>query len=159
NLSMRIGRTEDKLVVYAPAEGIGLATSALGAVVPGATIVSLPLNGRSWTDLAALEPAVAPIQAQVSFTAGNGRGNRGFGGQLAISGGRPQQNNYRLDGISINDYSNGGPGSVSGGNLGVESIHEFSVFTGNYPATYGKASGGVINATTRSGTNEFHGTA
>ena len=83
--------------------------------------------------------------------------NRGFGAQLSISGARPQQNNYRLDGISINDYSNGGPGSVLGQNLGVEAIQEFSVLTSNYSAEYGKTSGGVINAISRSGTNQFHG--
>src|SRR5439155_26220375 len=115
--------------------------------------------GRSGTDLAILEPGDVVIEAQPSYTAGNGRGNRGFGAQLAISGARPQQNNYRLDGVSINGYSNRGPGSVLGGNLGVDAIQEFSVFTGNYSAGYGKASGGVINATTRSGTNAFHGSA
>ena len=83
--------------------------------------------------------------------------NRGFGSQLSISGARPQQNNYRLDGISINDYSNGGPGSVLGQNLGVEAIQEFSVLTSNYSAEYGKTSGGVVNAISRSGTNQFHG--
>ena len=85
--------------------------------------------------------------------------NRGFGAQLSISGARPQQNNYRLDGISINDYSNGGPGSVLGQNLGVEAIQEFSVLTSNYSAEYGKTSGGVVNAISRSGTNQFHGSA
>jgi outer membrane receptor protein involved in Fe transport len=83
--------------------------------------------------------------------------NRGYGAQLSISGARPQQNNYRLDGISINDYSNGGPGSVIGQNLGVEAIQEFSVLTSNYSAEYGKTSGGVVNAISRSGTNQFHG--
>jgi outer membrane receptor protein involved in Fe transport len=83
--------------------------------------------------------------------------NRGYGAQLSISGARPQQNNYRLDGISINDYSNGGPGSVLGQNLGVEAIQEFSVLTSNYSAEYGKTSGGVVNAISRSGTNQFHG--
>ena len=85
--------------------------------------------------------------------------NRGYGSQLSISGARPQQNNYRLDGISINDYSNGGPGSVLGQNLGVEAIQEFSVLTSNYSAEYGKTSGGVVNAISRSGTNQFHGSA
>ncbi|HEX3544530.1 MAG TPA: TonB-dependent receptor, partial [Candidatus Acidoferrum sp.] len=83
--------------------------------------------------------------------------NRGFGQQLTISGARPQQNNYRLDGVSLNDYANGAPGSVLGGNLGVDAIQEFSVLTSNYSAEYGKTSGGVINAITRSGTNQFHG--
>jgi len=68
-------------------------------------------------------------------------------------------NNYRLDGISINDYANGGPGSVLGGNLGVDAIQEFSVLTSNYSAEYGKTAGGVVNAITRSGTNQFHGSA
>jgi len=62
-----------------------------------------------------------------------------------------------LDGISINDYANGGPGSLIGGNLGVDAIQEFSVLTSNYSAEYGKTSGGVVNAITRSGTNQFHG--
>jgi hypothetical protein len=159
NFGLRIGSVDQTVEVSGPAEGIQLSTSAVGAVMSQKAIEELPLNGRSWTDLAVLEPGVTAIEAQPSYTAGNGRGNRGFGAQLAISGARPQQNNYRLDGISINDYSNGGPGSVLGGNLGVDAIQEFSIFSSNYSAIYGKASGGVINATIRSGTNEFHGSA
>src|SRR5260221_13990502 len=74
-----------------------------------------------------------------------------------MSGARPQQNNYRLDGVSLNDYANGAPGSVLGGSLGVDAIQEFSVLPSNYSAEYGKTSGGVVNAITRSGTNSFHG--
>src|SRR5439155_2752228 len=58
---------------------------------------------------------------------------------------------------SLNDYANGAPGSVLGGSLGVDAIQEFSVLTSNYSAEYGKTSGGVVNAVTRSGTNQFHG--
>ncbi len=76
---------------------------------------------------------------------------------MTISGGRPQQNNYRLDGVNINDYSNGGPGSVLGLNLGVDAVAEFSVLTSNYSAEYGRTSGGVINAISRSGSNALHG--
>ena len=83
----------------------------------------------------------------------------GFGAQLSISGGRPSQNSYRLDGISINDCANSGPGSAIGVNLGVDAIGEFSVLTSNYSAEYGKTSGGVINAITRTGTNQVHGSA
>jgi hypothetical protein len=75
---------------------------------------------------------------------------------MSISGGRPTQNNYRLDGLSIADYTNGS-GSVVGSTLGVDAIQEFSVITGNYSAEYGRTSGGVINAISKSGTNEFHG--
>jgi hypothetical protein len=76
---------------------------------------------------------------------------------MSISGGRPEQNSYRLDGISINDYSNGAPGSVLGANLGVDAVEQFAVLRSNYPAEYGRTSGGVINAVTRAGTNAFHG--
>ena len=96
-----------------------------------------------------------PVQQPNQGTAP--KGNRGYGNQMTISGTRPQQNNYRLDGISINDYSNGAPGSVAGLNLGVDAISEFSVLTSNYSAEYGRTSGGVINAITKSGTNQFHG--
>jgi hypothetical protein len=145
------------VVVTSEAPAVQLTSSDISAVVNATTIRELPLNGRSWTDLATLQPGVNAIETQPSFAAGTDRGNRGFGQQLTISGARPQQNNYRLDGVSLNDYANGAPGSVLGGNLGVDAIQEFSVLTSNYSAEYGKTSGGVVNAITRSGTNQFHG--
>src|SRR5207245_3375582 len=139
------------------APAVQLATSDISAVVNATTVRELPLNGRSWTDLATLQPGVDAIHTQPDFAAGTDRGNRGFGQQLTISGARPQQNNYRLDGVSLNDYANGAPGSELGGNLCVDAIQEVSVLTSNYSAEYGKTSGGVVNAVTRSGTNGFHG--
>jgi outer membrane receptor protein involved in Fe transport len=157
NITMQVGQVADKVEVTAEAPEVQLATSSIGAVVNSTTIRELPLNGRSWTDLATLEPGVAAIQTQLAMGVGASRGNRGFGDQIAVAGARPQLNNYRLDGISINDYSNGGPGSVLGGNLGVDAIQEFSVLTSNFSAEYGRTAGGVINAVSRSGTNQFHG--
>jgi hypothetical protein len=155
---MHVGSAEKTVVeVTTEAPAVQLASSDISAVVNATTVRELPLNGRSWTDLAALQPGVETIQTQPSFATGADRGNRGFGQQLTISGARPQQNNYRLDGVSLNDYANGAPGSVLGGNLGVDAIQEFSVLTSNYSAEYGKTSGGVVNAITRSGTNSFHG--
>jgi hypothetical protein len=155
---VRVGQVSQKIVVTTEAMAVQLASSTLSAVVEAPTVVGLPLNGRSWTDLASLQPGVSGIETQVAF-GDSGRGNRGFGAQLTISGSRPQQNNYRLDGISINDYANGGPGSVLGGNLGVDAVEEFSVLTSSYSAEYGKTSGGVVNAISRAGTNKFHGSA
>jgi Carboxypeptidase regulatory-like domain/TonB-dependent Receptor Plug Domain/TonB dependent receptor len=157
NMTMQVGGSKEIVQVQTEAPDVQLATSDISAVVNATTVRELPLNGRSWTDLATLQPGVNKIQTQPDFAAGTDRGNRGFGQQLTISGARPQQNNYRLDGISLNDYANGAPGSVLGGSLGVDAIQEFSVLTSNYSAEYGKTSGGVVNAITRSGTNQFHG--
>ena len=159
DVKLQVGQMSQKVEVTGEALNVELASSSVSAQVTATTVRELPLNGRSWTDLATLQPGVNSIETQPSFASGSDRGNRGFGAQASISGARPQQNNYRLDGVSINDYSNGAPGSVLGGNLGVDAIQEFTVLTSNYSAEYGKTSGGVINAITKSGTNQFHGTA
>jgi len=159
DLILQVGTVTHTVRVTTEAPAIQVTSSDISATVNATTVRELPLNGRSWTDLAALQPGVETIQTQPTFTTGADRGNRGFGQQLTISGARPQQNNYRLDGVSLNDYANGAPGSVLGGNLGVDAIQEFSVLTSNYSAEYGKTSGGVVNAITRSGTNGFHGSA
>ena len=158
NATLRVGQVSQQVTVTGEAPTVQLASSTLSAVVEAPQVVGLPLNGRSWTDLANLQPGVAGVETQVAF-GDSGRGNRGFGAQLSISGSRPQENNYRLDGISINDYANGGPGSVLGGNLGVDAVEEFSVLTSSYSAEYGKTSGGVVNAISRAGTNTYHGSA
>jgi hypothetical protein len=157
DFKMSVAAQSDKVEVAGQTESIQLVTSSVSENANGFTIRELPLNGRSWTDLSLLQPGVIPIENQPDFEVGADRGTRGFGNQITISGGRPQQNNYRLDGISINDYANGGPGSVLGGNLGVDAVEEFSVVTSNPSAEYGKTSGGTINAITRSGTNSLHG--
>jgi outer membrane receptor protein involved in Fe transport len=159
NFELAVGSLEETITVEGGAPTVQLTSSAISAVVDFTTVRELPLNGRSWTDLATLQPGVAPIQTQNLYNGGTKRGNRGYGSQLAVSGARPVQNNYRLDGISVNDYANGGPSSVTGGSLGVDAVQEFSVLTSNYSAEYGKTSGGVINAISRSGTNQFHGSA
>src|SRR5258705_3852256 len=159
NFSLQVGQMTQTVEVNTEAPAVELASSTISAVVNSNTVRELPLNGRSWTDLAALQPGVNAIQTQPAFSAGPDRGKRGFGGQITIAGARPQQNNYRLDAITINDYDNSAPGSVLGGDLGVDAIEEFSVLTSNYTSEYGRTSGGVVNAITRSGTNQFHGAA
>src|SRR5437879_2558639 len=158
NISLKVGQTSQTVEVTEAAPQIQLTSSTLSAEVESTTVRELPLNGRDWASLATLSPGVTGLngEVQLPFESGALRGNRGFGSQLSISGGRPTQNNYRLDGLSIADYTNGS-GSVAGGTLGVDAIQEFSVITGNYSAEYGRTSGGVINAISKSGTNEFHG--
>ena len=156
NVTMHIGTVNEVVKVQTEAPEVELASSEMSGVVNGTTIRELPLNGRDWTQLATLEPGIASIRTQPAVGAGD-RGQRGFGTQMTVNGGRPAQNNYRLDGTSINDYSNSAPGSVLGADLGSDAVAEFSVLSSTYPAEYGRSSGGVINAITRSGTNQFHG--
>ena len=157
NISMQPGTVTESVEVLDVTPAMELASSQISDVVDAQTVRELPLNGRDWTQLATLQPGVAAVRTEKAVAVGADRGNRGYGVQITVSGARPQQNNYRLDGISINDYSNGAPGSVVGLNLGVDAIQEFSVVTSNYSAEYGRTSGGVINAVSRAGTNNFHG--
>jgi outer membrane receptor protein involved in Fe transport len=160
NASLKVGQASENVsVTSAQISDVQLDSSALGNVVDSHTVVDLPLNGRDWTSLTLLEAGVAQIRTQKALSISNDRPNRGLGVDITIGGNRPQGNNYRLDGVSINDYSSGAPGSVTGGVIGVDAIQEFSVVTSNAPADYGKTSGGVINAASRSGTNSLHGTA
>jgi len=159
NFNLKVGVVTEKIEVVGAPPTVELATSAIGFLVDPYTMVTLPLNGRDWTLLAALQPGVNINLEQRPNSSTGTRGNRGFGVQLSISGTRPELNNYRLNGISIVDYANGSPGSVAGVALGVDAISEFSVLTSNYDAEYGRTSGGVINAITKSGSNQFHGDA
>jgi hypothetical protein len=159
NFQLQVGNVSETVDVTADVAFVETASSTLNSVVDATTVRELPLNGRDWTQLATLEPGVATVRTQSPLAISNQRANRGLGNQMTVSGNRPQQNNYRVDGISINDYSNGGPGSVLGGSLGVDAVQEFSVITSNAGADYGKTSGGVINAVSRSGSNSLHGAA
>jgi hypothetical protein len=158
NIAMKVGAISESVVVSDQPPDLQLETSAISSSTDSQTIVELPLNARSWTDLAQLQPGVSTIRAMAPVSSTDRLG-RGYGVELSVSGGRPQQNNYLLDGISINDYTNQAPGSVLGGNLGVDAVSEFSVLTSNQGAEYGRTSGGVISAITRTGTNRFHGSA
>jgi hypothetical protein len=158
NAQLKVGNVTEIVQVTGGVPNIELTSSSISSSVAGDTVRELPLNGRSWSDLVILSPGVNHITTQQPLaTGGQNRGNRGFGDNYSINGARPGQSNYRMDGISMNDYANSGPGSALGGNLGVDAIEEFSVITTNYAAEYGKTSGGVVNAISRSGTNQIHG--
>jgi len=151
NVVMRPGNPKQVERTAAPPAQVNSASSTVEGNVNASTVRDTPLNGRDWAQLATLQAGVTGVQAK------GGNTDRGFGAAISISGARPDQNSYRLDGISINDYSNGAPGSVLGNNLGIDAVEQVSVLGSNYPAEYGRTSGGVINAVTRSGQNLFHG--
>src|SRR5258707_305118 len=129
DFSLRVGQMSQVVEVTGEAPTVELSSSELSAEVTSNTVRELPLNGRSWTDLATLQPGVSQINTQPSFTVGADRGNRGFGSQISVSGSRPQMDNYRLDGVTMNGYSNAAPGSVTGAKLAVDAVQEFSVIT------------------------------
>jgi Carboxypeptidase regulatory-like domain/TonB dependent receptor/TonB-dependent Receptor Plug Domain len=151
DIVMRPGNSETLVRATAP----GVPSNESPGNVDNSVVQNTPLNGRDWTQLATLQAGVTGIQT--GSASGGGNTERGFGAPISISGARPDQNSYRLDGIGINDYSNGAPGSVLGDNLGIDAVEQVSVLGSNYPAEYGRTSGGVINAITRSGTKAFHG--
>jgi hypothetical protein len=159
NLSLKIGQVNTTVEVNAAPPDVQTTSSTISSTVDSTTMRELPLNGRDWTSLATLEPGVISIPNQATTAFSANKGNRGFGNQLSDAGHRANENTYRVNGISINDYSNGAPGGATGINLGVDGIQEFSVLTSDYTAEYGRTSGAVINAITKSGTNELHGTA
>jgi len=159
NLSLKVGQVNQTVEVTAAPPEVQTSSSTISSTVDATTVRELPLNGRDWTSLATLEPGVSQIADQAQTTFNANKGNRGFGNQLSNAGHRANENTYRINGIVINDYSNGAPGGPSGLNLGVDGIQEFSVLTSDYTAEYGRTSGAVINAITKSGVNELHGTA
>ena len=114
-------------------------------------LVGLPLNGRSYNQLATLQAGVSDPSA-----ASSSRGTSGGG--LTVSGGRATSNTFLEDGINIMDARNRSPRSAAGVQLGSDSVLQVQVFSTSYSAQYGRDSGGVLNSITRSGTPEFHGT-
>lgn len=149
---LSLGDVSQDVTVTGDAAQVDTSASTLASLVNRQTIVDLPLNGRDYIQLATLEPGIHVARAQ------GGGANTGQGLQISIGGGRPVQNNFRLDGTSITDQTGSTPGSLNGVNLGVDSIREFSVIRSTANAQYGRSAGGVVNAISRSGTNQFHGT-
>jgi outer membrane receptor protein involved in Fe transport len=149
--TLTIGQIETTVTVEGAATTVNTVSAALSGLVTNQEIRDLPLNGRSFQQLALLQTGVTPALAA---------GNDPVGGRtpkISINGARPEQNNFLLDGTDINNVYNKTPGSVAGVLLGVEAVLEFQVLTNAYSAEFGRSAGGVINAVTRSGQNRFTG--
>jgi hypothetical protein len=141
DLQMELGSLTERVTVRADAPVLRGGTSGLGQVIDNRTIIDLPLNGRSFVALAALAPGVAvppPPAAPLP----------------RINGGRPRTNEYLFDGISVLQPE---PGQVAFF-PNVDAIQEFKIESNSPPAEFGRFNGGVVNLTTRSGSNVFSGT-
>ncbi len=153
DLTLKMGTLEEEVVVVGAVSQVELTSGAVSGLVSEQEIRALPLNGRSFQQLALLQPGV-----QAALAAGNDV----VGGRtpkISINGARPEQNNFLLDGTDINNVYNKTPGSAAGVLLGVDAVLEFQVLTNAYSAEFGRSAGGVINAVTRSGTNDVHASA
>src|SRR3984893_458012 len=160
NFSLSLGDVVEKVVVSEDTPQVDTSSATVAGIVGEATIRELPLNGRDWLQLATLQPGViGGLEQQSSAVSTNSRAARGNGENLYISGNRPTENLYLVDGLIVNDYANGSPGSGLNVNLGVDAVREFAVLTSDYGAQYGMTSGGVVNAIFKSGTNQIHGDA
>ncbi len=152
DIVLKLGEISDQITVVGEPPTIDLKSASTGGLIATEQIEGLPLNGRSYVELATLTPGV-----QLTQTGGQGT-STGFGSKLSVNGSRYTANLFTLDGTNLNDQFSQA-GSASGNVLGVEAVREFQVLTNSFSAEYGHHTGGVINAATKSGTNTVHGSA
>ena len=153
DLTLEVGGVAEQVTVTGEAPQVETQNGTISGVVEEKNIRDLPLNGRSFSNLAQLEPGVVITRA-----ATNTADTSGFGDKMSLGGARPQQMSFTLDGADLMGKDNSTPSGVSGYMLGVDTIQEFRVSTSSFSAEFGRNSGGVISAISKSGTNQFHGT-
>lgn len=151
NFRLGLGELTETVVVTGQSPLFETTRSSVSAIVEEAQIRDLPLNGRDFSQLTLLQPGVIASPTTTRQL------DRGMGTQVSIAGARPNQISYQLDGTDVNFQGNGSPGSAAGGLLGVETVQEFQILLNNYGAEYGRSTGGIVSAVTRSGTNVYHG--
>ena len=157
DLPLSVAGIRQVVQVEAAAPGLDVTTADVSGLVNERQVKDLPLNGRSYDQLLTLNPGIVNYTSQRS--GGTGTSNSVVGNMFAVSGHRPQENLYLLNGVEFTGASevNNTPGGTSGQLLGVDAVQEFAVVKDTYGAEYGKRSGAQINIVTASGTNRVHG--
>jgi hypothetical protein len=162
--TMEVGQRTDVVTVHQSEASVqtqvDTVATHLGDVVSGKQIEALPLNGRSYTDLLAIQPGVSPvttltptsvIMAGVTGTI-NPSGDLNPG-NVSIDGQRESSNGFMVNGTDVQEHMNGGTSVIPN----LDSIEEFRVLTNNFDPEYGNYNGGMINVVTKSGSNSLHG--
>lgn len=157
NFALKVGAVSERVEVTGEAPLVETTTATTSGLVNEKMIQELPLNGRSFTDLMGTGPGVKLLAAAGVTGATNTRASYGFGAKFSVAGSHPDQNQYIVDGLIVNDTTVQTPSSAAGGLLGTDTIREFRMLTSNYSAEFGQVSGGVMTAVTKSGTNTLHG--
>ena len=157
DLRLRVGGGNTEVSVNADAPQVSVATNDISGLVGERQMRDLPLNGRSYDELLTLNPGV--VNFTWEKTGGIGVSNSTNGNNFAVSGNRPQQNLFLLNGIEFTGAAenNMQPGGASQQLLGVDAVREFNVLRDSYGAEYGKRPGAQVLIVTQSGTNGFHG--
>ncbi len=157
NLTLRLGQVEEQVTVNENAPIVSTTTADISGLVGEQQIKDLPLNGRSYDLLMLLNPGV--VNFTFEKTGGIGISNSTTANNFAVSGNRPQQNLFLLNGVEFSGAAenNMTPGGTSGQLLGIDSVREFNVLLDTYSAEYGKKPGGQVSIVTQSGTNQWHG--
>lgn len=152
DFSLPVGQTQQTVTVETSVAQVETQSTAVSALVSPQQMVDLPLNGRNFEQLLNLAPGVTPAGAGTTTLYGTGP-------SFSIAGARTEGTSFLLDDTNMADFWNHQAGSeVLGTSLGVEGIQEFSLLTNTYSAQFG-GNGAVMNAASKSGTNDFHGSA
>jgi hypothetical protein len=151
DVALELGSASQEVTVQAQQVQVETTNTQMGEVISDTKMTTVPLNGRSYTDLLALQPGVSPTSSgQYSATSVSGSLNPG---SLSVSGQRESSNGFMVNGGNVNEGVNQGTAIVPN----LDSIAEFRILTNNFDAEYGNYAGGQVNAITKSGTNGFHG--
>jgi hypothetical protein len=155
--SLQIGATTQSVTVTGAALHVETTSTQMGDIITGTQMTAIPLNGRSYTDLLALQPGVVPTQTGEYTVAASGPNLTPSGnlnsGNLSISGGREGSNGFMVNGGNVEEPGSNGTEVIPD----LDAIAEFRILTNNFDAEYGQYSGGLVNVVTKSGTNQFHG--
>src|ERR1700723_3494370 len=156
-----VGETSDAVTVIDTGVHADTSDTQMGEVIGGNKIAAVPLNGRSYTDLLALQPGVVPAtsltantQQDVGVSALTPSGGLNPG-TISINGQREFSNGFSVNGSDAEEDVNSGTAIIPN----LDSVAEFHILTSNFDAEYGGHSGGQINVVTKSGSNRFHGDA
>jgi hypothetical protein len=157
DLSLKVGDVTEQVRVDANVSVVNTTTEDISGLVGGREVKQLPLNGRSYDLLLTINPGV--VNFTWEKTGGIGVSNSTTGNNFAVSGNRPQQNLFLLNGVEFTGAAenNMQPGGASQNLIGVEAVREFNVLRDSYGAEYGKRPGAQVTIVTQSGTNQWHG--
>jgi hypothetical protein len=159
NFALGVATVQQQVEVDSVPESVNTSTQQTAGLIDEHQVKELPLNGRSFDGLITLNPGAVNYTSQRS--GGTGSSNSAVGNMFSVSGRRPQDNLFLLNGIEYTGASliNVTPGGTSGQLLGVDAVREFNVVSDTYGAGYGKRDGAQVSIVTTSGTNQLHGTA